>query len=115
MQSVQDLIQEALRKGYKSKWILNNSIDLGITVTLFDLYQIAKAFNHHRNWIKYTAEEFGIKKNDKPNIYFKGSYESNYHLKKALIEWQKKLHGNISESQKLKHQYFNYLSRKKKQ
>jgi hypothetical protein len=113
MQSVHDLIQEALRKGYKSKWILYNSKDLGIKLTLFDLYQIAKAFNHHSNWVKYMAEEFDIKKSDLPNIYFKGTYSNHYELKKAYIEWKKKLFDNENEFFKMKKQYFHYLATKK--
>ena len=113
MQSIHDLIQEALRKGYKSKWILYNSKSMGLNITLFDLYQIAKAFNHHPNWVKYMAEEFEIKKSELPNIYFKGSYASNYDLKKAYLEWMKKVYDNNAEIGKLKKQYFHYLSSKK--
>jgi hypothetical protein len=134
-----DLMEEALNKGFKSKWVLYRAKEFGIKFTLEDIKELGEAYRHKPRWAYYMAIEFevlGFKKQEPPpkekpkekpppkSETFKSEYPKFYFnhvsnkadLKKAFRDWSKKLHpdmqnGNSAEFIKMKNQYDNMIRR----
>lgn len=121
----EEVLDAALENGYKSVWILYTCKDIGINLSVKDLYTISKVYGHKPAWVKYKAEEFNIPNNAKQNkskteqpkekkstypfSFFKG-IQNKADLKKAYRKWAKELHpdisgGNDAEFMRMKKEY----------
>lgn len=113
--TVIDLISFAVRKGYKSKWILHKCRSDQMKLRLYDFYCIAKAYNHKAGWVNHAVNEFADllhMEETLPNFYFQDEYKNHAELKRAFLEWKKKLFfNNETEYKKMQNQYFQQLAK----
>lgn len=112
-----EIIEEALRKGYNSHWILYKCRADKIKLKLYDFYCIARALKFKPQWVNHAVKEFAdlLITNEVvkiPNFYFKEATKTKRDLKRVFIEWKKKLYfENKREFKKMQLQYFKELQK----